>query len=78
MKAAGVLNWPPLVAWFLPEIWQWVIGISPTFWPAKVLWLVAAGDLGQPKIWLVFVVGIAYQAFVAYLLLRRFATVVYR
>ncbi len=76
MKAAGVLNWPPVIAYFLPIGWQLAMGIVPTYWPAKLFWIMEAGSAG-PVGWLpYFVVGLAYQAVLVGLLLRRFNRVV--
>ena len=69
MKAAGILNWPPVIAYFLPIVWQWVMGIVPAYWPAKLFWMLEAGESG----WVPYVlVGTAYQALLVALLLRRF------
>ena len=76
MKAAGILNWPPVIAYFLPIGWQWAMGIVPTYWPVKVFWLLEVGEVGWLA-WLpYFVVGVAYQALLVALLLRRFNRVV--
>ena len=82
MKAAGILNWPPVIAYFLPIGWQWAMGIVPTYWPAKLFWVLEAGSAGSPGEvgwtgWVpYFVVGIAYQALLVGLLLRRFNRIV--
>ena len=68
-KAMGVMMWPPMFAYFAPAEWQWAFGLVPTYWPVKIFWMVDAGDAG---VWLVAVIGIAYQALVLALLLRRF------
>jgi fluoroquinolone transport system permease protein len=75
MKAAGILNWPPMIAWFLPTAWQWAMGLVPTYWPVKVFWLLEAGDGGW---WVYLAVGMVYQVLVVALLLRRFRTVLHR
>jgi fluoroquinolone transport system permease protein len=75
MKAAGVLNWPPIIAWFAPTVWQWVMGIVPTYWPVKLFWMLEAGESGW---WGYLAVGTVYQVVLVSLLLRRFATVLHR
>jgi len=75
MKAAGALNWPPIIAWFVPTVWQWVMGVVPTYWPVKLFWLLEAGEGGW---WGYLVVGTAYQLLVVTLMLRRFNTVMHR
>ena len=75
MKAAGIINWPPVIAYFLPVVWQWPIGVVPTYWCAKLFWMLEAGEEGW---WPYVVVGLAYQALLVALLLRRFHRVVQR
>jgi len=75
MKAAGVVNWPPLIAWFVSSNWQLVAGISPTYWPAKVYWELEAG---RPGAWIYFVASLAVASVVVVLLLRRFERVMTR
>jgi fluoroquinolone transport system permease protein len=75
MKAAGITNWPPIIAWFLPTVWQWVMGIVPTYWPVKLFWMLEAGEGGW---WGYLAVGMAYQILLVLLLLRRFSTVLHR
>ncbi len=72
MKAAGVLSWPPIIAYFLPIVWQWAMGLVPTYWPVKVFWMLEAGDSGWLMYW---VVAIAYQTLLLALLLRRYRDV---
>ncbi len=43
-KMLGTLLFLPVVAYFLPEPWQWLAGVFPTYWPMKVFWLAAAGQ----------------------------------
>ncbi|MBP8292231.1 MAG: hypothetical protein KAX65_05625, partial [Caldilineaceae bacterium] len=44
MKAAGIVLFPPVVAYFVAQPWQWLLAILPTWWPAQVLWHLQAGD----------------------------------
>ncbi len=74
-KAAGVLNWPPLLAFFLPLPWQWLAGILPTYWPAKLYWVLAGGEPYAPAY---LAAGIVYDALLMALLLRRFHRVMTR
>lgn len=74
-KMAGILSWPPVIAWFLPVVWQWVLGIVPQLWPMKVFWMLQAGERGVvPYV----VVGLAWQAVLVALLLRRFQRITQR
>jgi fluoroquinolone transport system permease protein len=67
-KAVGVLLVPPFVAYFLDSPWQILFGLDPLYWPAKVLWLVAANSSAA---WAYLVIGILVQLVVLRLLMRR-------
>lgn len=73
-KLIGSLLFLPVVAYFLPEPWQWLAGIFPTYWPMKLFWLAAAG---QPYL-LPLLIGLLLN--IAYLLgfLRLFKKVMHR
>ena len=71
-KASGVFLAPPFFAYFVPIPWQLPFGILPTFWPFKLWWVL---DAREPYPWLYLVVGLAYQSFLLWLLLRRFKRV---
>jgi fluoroquinolone transport system permease protein len=73
MKAAGVVNWPPMIAWFVDGPWQLAFGLVPTYWPAKYYWSLEAAASGQ---WLYLLAGLVYLALLALALLRRFEKVV--
>ncbi len=75
MKAAGIINWPPLVAYFVATPWQWLFGIVPTYWPVKLVWMFEAGEGGW---WVYLVIGLAFQMLLARLLMWRFSLVMYR
>jgi fluoroquinolone transport system permease protein len=74
-KAAGVVNWPPMIAWFVDPPWQWAFGLCPTYWPAKVYWELERGETGA---WAVGVVGLVVSIGLNAYLLRRFARVMVR
>ena len=75
LKAAGVLAWPPILAYFVCSQWQDVFGIDPLYWPAKVFWMLESGETG---VWLYFLIGLSYQSLLGAILLRRFKTVISR
>jgi len=74
-KTAGVFMLPPTIAYFVTANWQIVLGLVPTYWPAKMLWTAQAG---QSVFWFYWVVGLAYQLALLWLLGRRFDRVMHR
>ena len=74
MKGMGVLLLAPMIAWFVPQPWQWLLGIFPTFWSAKAYWLAAAGESYG---W-VAAVGAVYAVGIVWVLLRRFQSGLYK
>ena len=75
MKAAGVLAWPPVIAWFVSSPWQVAFGVDPLYWPVKLFWMLEADESGA---WFYFLAGLAYQSLILAILLRRFKTVIAR
>lgn len=71
MKAAGVINWPPVIAWFVSPELRRLFGVCPTYWPMEVYWQLAAGR--SPAVPLVL--GTLYLAVLIAVLLRRFERV---
>lgn len=67
-KASGVFLLPPLLAYFVPAPWKWLLALFPAYWPAALTWeRVAASGSGA-----VFLLGsLLYPALLIYLLLRR-------
>ena len=74
-KAVGIVLWPPVFAYFIDSPWKLAFGIFPTYWPMKFFWLLTSGG---GKIWIYFVVGMLYQIFVLWVLLKRFNKVMHR
>jgi fluoroquinolone transport system permease protein len=73
-KMLGTLLFLPVVAYFLPEPWQWLAGIFPTYWPMKLFWLAAAG---QPYL-LPLMIGILINSVYLVLFVRLFDRVMHR
>lgn len=73
VKASGVFQIAPLVAYFIQSPWQMALGVIPTYWPAKVLW---AFQQEETAAGIYLVAGLAYQLLLVALLLRRFNRVV--
>lgn len=74
-KASGIILWPPVIAYFVPPGWQLAFGLAPTYWPAKLLWILAAGE---PYAWIYLLVGLIYQFLVMMMLMRRFHQVTHQ
>jgi fluoroquinolone transport system permease protein len=74
MKGMGILMLGPFAAWFVPEPWQWLLGIFPTYWPVKAYWLAAAGE---SYLW-VAAIGFFYSLAIIVVLFRRFQDNMYR
>ena len=74
-KAVGIVTGPPVFAYFIDSSWKFAFGIFPTYWPMKFFWLLDASD---GKLWIYFLVGMLYQIFVLWLLLKRFNKVMHR
>ena len=75
LKAAGVLSWPPIFAFFVESEWQVAFGLDPLYWPVKLFWMLEAGESGA---WIYYIVGLGYQSALVVWLLRRFERVVCR
>jgi fluoroquinolone transport system permease protein len=73
MKATGILMILPFLSWWIPEPWQWFVGVFPTFWPMKTLWLLAEGRPYLPA----FTAGFIVHMLWFWPLLRRFKRVSY-
>ncbi|CAN5624003.1 fluoroquinolones efflux ABC transporter permease [soil metagenome] len=67
-KAFGIFLLGPLAAYFVVPNWQLLLGILPTYWPAKAFWVAAEGG----NYWPYFLIGLAYNLALVILLLRRF------
>lgn len=74
MKGLSLVLVAPMVAYFVPEPWQWLFGLSPTYWPLKAFWQVLAGGPWWPTV----VIGLSANAALLLLLLRRFKQILAR
>ena len=75
MKISGAFLMPSLIAFFIQSKWELAFGLLPTYWPVKAYWLANAGD---PGVWLYVVIGLAYQGFLLWLLIRRFNKIMHQ
>jgi fluoroquinolone transport system permease protein len=80
MKMSGIVLLPPLAAYFIKSDWQLLLGLVPTYWPAKTLWAAKdwlAGSSAAP-LWFYFLAGLAFQLLFLLLLARRFNRIMHR
>ncbi len=74
LKITGVAGLLPVVAWFVPEPWQYLAGLMPPYWACKIWWVAAEG--GASWQWMVLP-GIGVSAAWIAVLARRFRAVAY-
>ena len=68
MKGFGILMLVPLAAYFVEADWQVLLGIFPSYWPAKAFWVASEGGAFWPYV----LAGASYNLLLVVLLLRRF------
>jgi fluoroquinolone transport system permease protein len=68
MKGFGILLIGPLAAYFITSDWQLLLGVLPTYWPARAYWAASSGSMGWPFL----LIGLAYYVLLLAWLLRRF------
>lgn len=73
-KLLGSLMLGPLAAYFLPSRWQLAVGILPSYWPAKALWVALAGNNPWPYL----LVGLTWNVILLVGLVRVFRTKLYQ
>lgn len=74
-KAAGALTALPMLAYFVREPWQWLFGLVPSFWPAKLYWILAGGGEDAAAAVAVFAAALLVQGGCIAALLMRFRSV---
>jgi fluoroquinolone transport system permease protein len=76
LKAIGTVGFLiPIAAYFIPEPWQYGMGIFPHYWVAKTVWILGAGETG---FWLYWLVGLAVNLVTLKLFVDRFEQIAYR
>jgi len=75
-KAVGVVFVPCIVSYFVTGPWQSAFGLVPHYWALKVFWLFEEGAMGPGLAHAL--IGVAWQAAVLMMLVRRFSHVVRR
>lgn len=75
LKFVGVGGFIVGGAWFVPEPWQYLVGVFPPYWISKAYWLALDGSSFW---WAALLLGIALQAVLITWLKRRFSNVARR
>lgn len=68
MKGMGILMLGPLAAYFVDSQWQLLLGVLPSYWPAKAFWMISEGRNG----WIYILIGLIYNVVLTSFLLSRF------
>ena len=74
-KFGGVSGWAFLIGWFIPEPWQWLIGLFPPFWIGKAYWMALEG---RDFWWLALIAGVVLQIALIHWFIQRFYKTAYR
>lgn len=79
MKMLNGVQMLPVLAFFIPSAWAYLIGVVPSFWSVKLFWLVADGlRVADVSFWLVFGAGMIVNLLATWVLVRRFNQVIHR
>lgn len=73
-KFTSIAGFTILIGWFVPDTWQWVLGIFPPFLVHKAYWLALDGN---SLWWLALVLGTLAQIFTIYWMAKKFNKLVY-
>jgi fluoroquinolone transport system permease protein len=74
-KIYGLIGFLPLVAWFVPEPWQFLFGFFPPYWISKAVWTVAEGG----SLWPAYLaLGVVTALVYVWWLGKRFRVAAYR
>ena len=71
----AVIGLPPVVAYFIPEPWQYLAGVLPPYWVYKAYW--EALD-GNPGWWIHLLIGLFSLSALLWLVVKRVQREVYR
>jgi fluoroquinolone transport system permease protein len=75
MKLLNGILMLPVVAYFIPEPWQFLAGMLPTYWPLKVFWAASQGD---PTVWVYLIIGLVINAGFLTVVVRLFNRALHR
>lgn len=68
MKGMGIMMLGPMAAYFIDSKWELLLGILPSYWPAKAFWLISEGQ----DAWFYIAIGFVYTLIWILLLYNRF------
>lgn len=71
IKAAGIVWYPPLFAYFASGPWELLFGIFPTYWPLKAFWVMQSGNMSL-AFWGYIIFGILIQYLFLAIAIRKF------
>ena len=74
-KFAGLIGYLVVLAWFVPEPWQWLVGLFPPYWICKAYWMALDG---HGLWWLALLAGVVLQLGLVQVMVHRFKKVAYR
>lgn len=64
-----------MLGWFVPEPYQWLLGLFPPFWISKAYWMALEG---RGWWWVALLAGVVLQLGVISWLAKRYDRVAYR
>lgn len=74
-KFSGISGWIIMLGWFVPEPYQWLLGLFPPFWISKAYWMALEG---RGWWWVALLAGVVLQLGVISWLAKRYDRVAYR
>lgn len=74
-KFTSIAGFIIMGGWFVPDAWQWMLGIFPPFLVHKAYWLALEGD---GLWWVALALGTLVQLVAIYLMAKRFNSSVYK
>ena len=72
MKMSGLILFFPIIGYFITGIVQYALGIAPGFWSSRVIETQIGLD-SVGNIFVIFIIGIAYNILVTYLFMKLYS-----
>ncbi|MCJ8325049.1 MAG: hypothetical protein HRU29_09160 [Rhizobiales bacterium] len=73
-KFTSIAGFTIMIGWFVPDTWQWLLGIFPPFLVHKAYWLALEGN---NLWWLALAIGTLAQIIAIYFMAKKFNKLVY-